>query len=217
MLRVEITTVAPCPSGAKNLTRSGLTNTFAAAGSGELKHKKIASLKNEWVEMGDPAPPRRRTHGGAGAGALVLVKPLPPKAVAGRPGFTRTKRPRLQSPPAYRWAAIQDHALAPSPSRALHHPIRNSKEPENLVCSFSPVFYILCFSRPGAYVMSAPAVDNQELWLAQPTLDDVVEGGAPSLAGLAAHVLDSQQPPSGRPPVRRARPAARSTWPFGRA
>ena len=41
-------------------------------------------LKNEWVEMGDPAPPRRRTHGGTGAGVLALVKPLPPKAVAGR-------------------------------------------------------------------------------------------------------------------------------------
>ena len=65
--------------------------------------------------MGDPAPPRRRTHGGAGAGALALVKPLPPKAVAGRPGFTRAKRPRLQSPPADRWAAIQDHALRAKP------------------------------------------------------------------------------------------------------
>jgi len=52
-------------------------------------------LKNEWVEMGDPAPPHRRTHGGTGAGVLALVKPLPPKAVAGRPGFTRAKRPRL--------------------------------------------------------------------------------------------------------------------------
>jgi hypothetical protein len=80
--------------------------------------------------MGDPAPPRRRTHGGAGAGALALVKPLPPKAVAGRPGFTRAKRPRLQSPPATRWAAIRDHALAPSLSPGATSPIRNSKEPD---------------------------------------------------------------------------------------
>jgi len=61
----------------------------------------VPLLKNEWVEMGDPAPPRRRTHGGAGAGALGFIKPLPPKAVAERPGFTRAKRPRLLSPPAH--------------------------------------------------------------------------------------------------------------------
>jgi len=89
----------------------------------------MALLKNEWVEMGDPAPSCRRTHGGAGAGALALVKPLPPKAVAGRPDFTRAKRPRLQSPPADRWAAVQDHALAPSLSPAATSPIRNSKGP----------------------------------------------------------------------------------------
>ena len=35
-------------------------------------------LKSEWVEVGDPAPLCRRTHGGAGARALALVKPLPP-------------------------------------------------------------------------------------------------------------------------------------------
>jgi hypothetical protein len=57
----------------------------------ELANRPL--LKNEWVEMGDPAPLRRRTHGGAGAGALALVKPLPPKAVAGRPGFTRASVP----------------------------------------------------------------------------------------------------------------------------
>jgi hypothetical protein len=39
-------------------------------------------LKNEWVEIRDPALPRRQTHGGTGAGTLTLVKPLPPKAVA---------------------------------------------------------------------------------------------------------------------------------------
>src|SRR6516162_487146 len=90
--------------------------------------RKMPLLKNEWVEMGDPAPPRRRTHGGASAEALALVKPLPPKAVAGRPGFTRAKRPRLQSPPADRWAAIQDHALAPSLSLGATSPTRFSKE-----------------------------------------------------------------------------------------
>src|SRR6516162_6554062 len=86
-------------------------------------------LKSEWVEMGDPAPLCRRTHGGAGARALALVKPLPPKAVAGRPGFTRAKRPRLQSPPADRWAAIQNLALARSLLLGATSPIRNSKEP----------------------------------------------------------------------------------------
>ena len=38
-----------------------------------------------------------------------------------------------------------------------------------------------------------PAVDNQDLRLAQPALDEVVKDGAPSLAGLAPHVLDGQQ------------------------
>src|SRR5262249_36463521 len=79
--------------------------------------------------MGDPAPPRRRTHGGTGAGVLAFVKPLPPKAVAGRPGFTRAKRPRLESPPADRRAAVQAHALAPSLLPAATSPIRNSIEP----------------------------------------------------------------------------------------
>src|SRR6516165_6569346 len=98
-------------------------------------------LKNEWMEIWKWAiqpPPRRRTHGGAGAGALGLVKPLPPKAVAGRPGFTRAKRPRLRSPPAHRWAAIQDPALAPSLLLGAKSPIRNSIEP------------VLQFSRYGA-------------------------------------------------------------------
>ena len=87
-------------------------------------------FENEWVEMGDPAPLRRRTHGGAGTGALALIKPLPPEAVAGRPGFTRAKRPRPQSPPADRWAAIQHLAPAPSLLLGATSPIRNSKEPQ---------------------------------------------------------------------------------------
>jgi len=96
-------------------------------------------LKNEWVEMGDPAPPRRRTHGGTGAGVLALVKPLPPKAVAGRPGFTSAKRPRLRSPPADRWAAVQSHALPPSLLPRATSPIRNSIEPD-----FGSVMVTLC-------------------------------------------------------------------------
>jgi hypothetical protein len=36
----------------------------------------------------------------------------------------------------------------------------------------------------------SPAIDNQELRLAQPALDEVVEDGPPSLAGLATHILD---------------------------
>jgi hypothetical protein len=91
--------------------------------------KYLPLLKNEWVKMGDPAPPHRRTHGRTGAGVLALVKPLPPKAVAGRPGFTRAKRPRLRSPPADRWAAVQEHALAPSLLPRATSPIRNSIEP----------------------------------------------------------------------------------------
>jgi hypothetical protein len=81
-----------------------------------------ASFEFKWVTMGDSALPRRRTHGRAGAGALALVTPLPPTAVAGRPGFTRAKRPWLQSPPADRWAAIQGLALARSLLPGAHHP-----------------------------------------------------------------------------------------------
>src|SRR6201993_3865758 len=94
-----------------------------------IRAEKRPLLKNEWVEMGDPAPPHRRTRGGTGAGVLALVKPLPPKAVAVRPGFTRAKRPRLRSPPADRWAAGQNHALAPTLLPRATSPIRNSIEP----------------------------------------------------------------------------------------
>jgi hypothetical protein len=41
--------------------------------------------------------------------------------------------------------------------------------------------------QPGA------AIDNQELRLVPPALDEIVENRAPSLAGLATHVLDRQQ------------------------
>src|SRR5215469_8114590 len=119
-------------------------------------------LKNEWVEMGDPAPPRRRTHGGAGAGALALVKPLPPKAVGGRPGFTRARRPRLQSPPADRWAAIQDHALAPSLSPGATSPIRNSKEPKkSTTVKIAAAVYVRCRGSMSAIVLG-PALRSIE-------------------------------------------------------
>jgi hypothetical protein len=58
-----------------------------------INSTSLPLLKNEWVEMGDPAPPHRRTHGGTGAGVWALVKPLPPKALAGRLGFTRAHTP----------------------------------------------------------------------------------------------------------------------------
>src|SRR5215470_20182806 len=44
-----------------------------------------------------------------------------------------------------------------------------------------------CLLHPSA------AVDDQELWLAQPALDEILENGAPRLAGLAAHILGGQQ------------------------
>jgi hypothetical protein len=119
--------------------------------------------------MGDPAPPRRRTHGGAGAGALALVKPLPPEAVAGRPGFTRAKRPRLQSPPADRWAAIQDHAIAPRLSPGATSPIRNSKEPKLVkrCCYFGiKIFYVKPHSKNDIIpTQRLFALDNSELAL----------------------------------------------------
>jgi hypothetical protein len=40
--------------------------------------------------------------------------------------------------------------------------------------------------------LSPGQANNQELWLTQPVPDEVVENGAPRLAGLAAHVLDRQ-------------------------
>src|SRR5438876_10168181 len=39
----------------------------------------------------------------------------------------------------------------------------------------------------------SPAIDNQELRLAQLALDEVVEDGAPGVAGLATHILVRQQ------------------------
>jgi len=39
----------------------------------------------------------------------------------------------------------------------------------------------------------SPAVDDQELRLAQPAPDEIVEHGAPRLPGLTSHILDGQQ------------------------
>ena len=108
-----------------SLLASPIHGAFAASLVAEVRNMPL--LKNEWVEMGDPAPPHRRTHGGTGAGALALVKPLPPKAVAGRPGFTRVKRPRLRSPPAERWAAGQTMRSRQASCRAPHHPFEIQK------------------------------------------------------------------------------------------
>ena len=77
--------------------------------------------------MGDPAPPRRRTHGEAGARALALVKPLPPKAVAGRPalqgsgvaGYNRHWRTDGQR--------IKTTRSRQASSRARHHPFEIQK------------------------------------------------------------------------------------------
>ncbi len=48
----------------------------------------------------------------------------------------------------------------------------------------------------------SPAIDNQELRLAQPALDEIVEDGAPSLAGLAPIFLTASSTfwPSWRTP-----------------
>jgi hypothetical protein len=88
-----------------------------------------SSFESEWAEMRDAAPPRRRTHGGTGAGALAFVKPSPPKAVAGRPGFTRASAPghnRHRRTDGLRFTTI---SCAPSVSAGTASPIRNSKEP----------------------------------------------------------------------------------------
>src|ERR1700756_2721619 len=45
-----------------------------------------------------------------------------------------------------------------------------------------------CLLQPSA------TIDDQEFWLAQPALDEIVENGAPRLAGLATHVLGGPQP-----------------------
>src|ERR1700739_206738 len=97
-------------------SRRGNSNTFKAIS----KSLEAPLLKNEWVEMGDPAPPHRRTHGGTSAGVLALVKPLPPKAVAGRPGFTGATRPRLRSPPADRWAVVRNMRSRQASCRARY-------------------------------------------------------------------------------------------------
>src|SRR6516162_111611 len=42
-------------------------------------------------------------------------------------------------------------------------------------------------------LQSGATVDNQERWLAQAALHEIVENGTPSLAGLAAHVFHGYQ------------------------
>ena len=43
------------------------------ASMGTFSSRLMPLLKFKWVEMGDPAPPHRRTHGGTGAGALATI------------------------------------------------------------------------------------------------------------------------------------------------
>jgi len=78
--------------------------------------------------MRDPAPPRRRTHGGTGAGALALVKPLPPKAVAegqALQGANARGHNRHQRADGLRFKTM---SCAASVSAGTVSSIRNSKE-----------------------------------------------------------------------------------------
>jgi hypothetical protein len=82
-------------------------------------------LKIEWVEMDDPAPPRRRTHGGTCAGTAG-----PCQALAAEGGGRKARLDKGQASPATiatggRWAAVQDHALAPSLLPSATSPIQN--------------------------------------------------------------------------------------------
>src|ERR1700756_4166900 len=72
------------------------------------------------------SPSNARWNGRRGAGPCQA---LAAEGGGRRPGFTRAKRPRLRSPPAARWAAVRDHALAPSLLPRATSPIRNSTEP----------------------------------------------------------------------------------------
>ena len=53
-------------------------------------------LKNEWVEMDDPAPPRRRTHGGTGGGGAG-----PCQALAAEGGGRKARLYKGPSIPGY--------------------------------------------------------------------------------------------------------------------
>src|SRR6516164_263548 len=52
-------------------------------------------LKNEWMEMDDPAPPRRRTHGGTGGGGAG-----PCQALAAGGGGRKARLYKGQASPA---------------------------------------------------------------------------------------------------------------------
>src|SRR5215469_2403005 len=81
--------------------------------------------------MGDPARLRRRTHGGAGAKALALVKPLPPKAVAERPGFTRAQASLATIATSGPMGCdSRPRARAKPLAGGAQSPIRNSIEPQ---------------------------------------------------------------------------------------
>jgi hypothetical protein len=89
--------------------------------------------------MRDPAPPRRRTHGGTGAGALALVKPLPPKAVAEGQAL-QGPTPLATIATSGRMGCGSRPCLArPASRRALCHPFEIQKRPKKE--GYKPNFY----------------------------------------------------------------------------
>jgi hypothetical protein len=84
--------------------------------------------------MRDPAPSRRRKHGGTGAGALALVKPSPPKAVAGRPGFTRVSAPghnRHRRTDGLRFTTISCAPRGLGGHRVTHSKFKRAENPDD--------------------------------------------------------------------------------------
>jgi hypothetical protein len=101
---------------------------------GSARHALAAAsfvplLKNECVEMGEPAPPRRRTHGGTGAGRWPSSSPCHRRrwpegqVLQGLrvPGHNRRQRTDGLWLKAVRSRRDAGRAAAP--------PTRNSKEP----------------------------------------------------------------------------------------
>jgi putative endonuclease len=98
-------------------------------------------VKSEWVEIQRSSPSSPSNAWWNGAGALALVKPLPSKAAAGRSGFTRAIRPRLQSPPADDELRFEAMPRAPSAWAGTASPTRH--------CLTSYFVYLLASRRHG--------------------------------------------------------------------
>lgn len=98
----------PCPPvqhGRSPPDRLGLGRpALRTRSEGSINLLLLPLLKSGWVEMRDPAPPRRRTHGGTGAPATIAT---------GRTDGLRFKT----------------MSCASSVSAGTTSPIRNSKEP----------------------------------------------------------------------------------------